>query len=424
MHGIWIVVAWLLAASPALAGEWKSKGELSFDSRWFPENEPAALDPTTDDYGIGMVGRAEAFYRHEDWRAKARAFGRVDAIDEQRSVVVVEEAWIDLSRKNIRLRVGADIVNWTATEAFHPADIINARNFDSDFEYLEKLGEPMAVVSANLGGGKLTAYGMPFYTEPILASPRSRLNFAPGLPIRPGRLQMNTRGELTTKDFGGQGALHYIRTFGSADIAIYAVHHLDRLQPLYVTAGTTNPVGALLFQTVSQAGLTYQHAIGMLLAKLEFGYRYFHRPASGVTPFVPLDDRDHAQIAAGLEYTHTHPNSVDSTFMLEGQVYAGQQNQLQRRSLGLFQRDILLGYRVAFNDVKDKAIVALGIFDLENAGELMASIGYSQRLSDVWGLSATARVMHAPDPDPLLPPTGLETLRHADQLRLSITRYF
>lgn len=414
---------------------WTSKGEISFESRWFPENElsaidpasgaPFKLDPTTDDYGVGMLGRAEAAANYNAWRLKGRAFGRVDAVDEQRSALVVEEAWAQYGGDWGQLRVGADIINWTATEAFHPADIINARNLDSDFENLEKLGEPMVALTIKVGKGRIVAMGMPFYTEPIMPSPRSRLSFAPGLPVRPRRLQLNTSGELTDKNFGGQGALQIAQTFGPADIAIHAVHHLDRYQPVYVTGPVAGPAGALLFQTVTQVGLTYAQSLGSFLTKLELGYRYFHRPAAAAVPLVgPLDNRDHAQMAVGGEYMHTHPNSFDSTILIEGQFYAGIENKLQRRALGLFQRDVLVGYRLAFNDIKDKSILLLGIFDLENAGELMASVAYQQRLSDVWGIEASARAMHAPNPNPLLPPTGIENLRRADQVRLALTRYF
>lgn len=433
------VPALIVPLAPALTfaedKAWTSKGELSFESRWFPENEltaidpasgaPFKLDPTTDDYGVGMLGRAETAANYDEWRLKGRAFGRVDAVDEQRSVLVVEEAWAQYGGDWGQLRLGADVINWTATEAFHPADIINARNLDSDFENLEKLGEPMAALTIKAGNGRIVAMGLPFYTEPIFPSPRSRLSFAPGLPIRPGRLQMNTSGELTKKDFGGQGALQIAQTFGSADIALHVVHHLDRYQPLYVTGPAGGPLGSLLFQTVTQAGLTYAQSLGSFLTKLEFGYRYFHRPEVALLPVVgPLDQRDHAQIAVGGEYSHTHANSFDSTILLEGQLYAGIENKLQRRALGLFQRDALVGYRLAFNDIKDKSILLLGIFDLENAGELMASIAYQQRLSDVWGIEASARAMHAPEPNPVLPNTGLESMRRADQVRLALTRYF
>ena len=436
---LWLLPATAAAEAVEPGAEWSSRGELAFESRVFPEPELSytdprsgtlrPLDPTTEDYGVGMAGTAELGVKSTHWRGKARAFGRADVVDTERSVLILEEGWAELRGDWGRLRVGADVVNWSATEAFHPADVINARNVDSNFERPEKLGEPMVALSINVGNGSLTGYGMPFYTESILPTPHSRLSFAPGLPERPGRLQLNSAGNLTSGDFGGQGALLASQTFGSADIAVHVIHHLDRTQPVYVPPALallgSVPYGAVLYQTVTQSGLTYQQALGGLLTKLEFAYRYFHRPTDYHARLVgALDERDHAQLALGFEYTVNHPAGLDSTFLLEGQSYLGPQDYQQRRALGLFQNDVLLGYRLAFNDIHNRSLMLLAIGDVENPGELVASLSYAQRLSDVWGISGSARLLHAPSPDPTRMPTGLEALRRADQLNLSLTRYF
>ena len=70
------------------------------------------------------------------------------------------------------------MVNWTATEAFHPADVINSRYLDSNVENFEKLGEAMVSFKWDVGDGNLTGYFIPFVMDPIMPSRRSRLNLA------------------------------------------------------------------------------------------------------------------------------------------------------------------------------------------------------------------------------------------------------
>src|SRR5687767_7316130 len=114
----------------SLPGELSSQGELAFEGRAFRDD---ALANTTDK-SAGLLGRMEWRHEHDAFEQRLRAYGRLDHYDKRRSVLVVEEAWMQVRRGRLRLRAGVDLVNWTATEAFHPADVINARNLDSDLE--------------------------------------------------------------------------------------------------------------------------------------------------------------------------------------------------------------------------------------------------------------------------------------------------
>ena len=77
---------------------------------------------------------------------------------EKRTILVVEEAWVEWKAKPFRVRAGFDLLNWTATEAFHPSDILNSRNLDSSIQNYDKLGEPMVSLSYKGAIGVLTAY--------------------------------------------------------------------------------------------------------------------------------------------------------------------------------------------------------------------------------------------------------------------------
>jgi hypothetical protein len=407
-----VVARWL-----GLPGDWTSRGELLVEGRAFDDDGNGA----TRDGASGLAGRLELRHTHGRWEQKARVFGRVDALDERRSIAFVEEAFIQVQGERLRLRIGADVLNWTATEAFHPADVINARNLDSDLENMDKLGEPMVQLHARLTEGTtLSAFYLPFRTAPRFTSPASRLTFAPpGLDLRGRPLMVSRDGQLTEGRFGFQAALLLRQTLGPADISLHALEHMDRSQPL-VVVGDRNTPPRLLLQTVRQLGGTYQHVVGPLVLKLEAAYRDFVGLAG---PLGALPARDHGTIAAGLEYTIGHRGGGESMLLLEGQAVLLQDAAL-RAAQSPFQRDVMGGYRLALNDENSRELMILATVDLERAGEYLLSASYQQRLGDSWTVRAGLRLFQAPAPDDPFAATGLQPLRDADHVRLTLTRHF
>jgi hypothetical protein len=399
-----------------LPGEWTSKGELGLDGRLFRDDD----DPLTVDKGLGLQGRLELRHRHGPFDQKVRVFGRVDQFDQLRSTLAWEEAFVQVGSERVRLRIGLDLVNWTATEAFHPADVINARNLDSDLENLEKLGEPMvALLLRPFEETTVTLLAMPYRSEPIFPSPRSRLNFVPGVNLRGTRQMVDRQGRLTDDNWGPQAAIVIRQVLGPADLTVHALEHMDRSQPM-VRAG---PAPILLFQTVRQLGGTYQHAIGALLIKLEGAYRHFVDPKEPL-PGIPLTALtvlpDHGELAAGLEWGITHQGGPESTLLLEGQTLLGVASEQVRAALSLFQRDVLLGYRLGLNDESGKELLLSAIFDLDRIGESLVNLTYQQRLGDTWTVRAGLRLFQGKAGDPGF----LAPLRNADHLRLTLIRHF
>lgn len=400
-----------------LPGEVTSKGEVALETRAFLDDD----DALTVDQALALFTRLELRHAHGSLEERFRLFGRLDARDDRRTVLVAEEAYVQWKRGRHSARVGADIVNWTATEAFHPVDVLNARNLDSDLESLEKLGEPMVAVRLGLWeGASVEAFYLPVYQSPVFPSPRSRLGFAPpGVDLRDSVVRLDVDGLPTDDDFGHQGALRLEQTIGAADVAVSVIHHLDRQQPA-VAIDLVNRRPVVMFSRVTQAGLTYQHALGALLVKLESAYRHFHRAPAGPTPWGSIPDRDHAAAALGLEYGLAHEGGSESTLLAEGQAVIAR-DAATARGLGPFQRDVLAGYRFAFNDEASRALLLLAIFDLERAGEALATLAYEQRLGETWTVKASVRAFFA-DPPP--PSEGLRPFAESDHVRLTLTRHF
>jgi hypothetical protein len=399
---------------------WSSAGELGLESRAFPDDH----DPVTRDQALGMLGRLELRYDRAFFAGKVRGFGRLDVFDRERTTLLDEEAWLQAQGERLRLRLGVDIVNWTALEAFHPADVINARNLDSDLENFERIGEPMVALQARaFEQTTISALLMPVYMISRFPSPRSRLNLAPpGIDLRARPRLIDRSGRLTDRHLGPQAALQVRQVVGSADASLHLVESMDRLHPLVlIDAGTMSPV--LLYQTVRQVGGTYQQVFGPVIAKAEGGYRWFVPPGAAATASVgPLPRRNHGIAAGGLEYRLAHRNGSESTLLLEGQTVLGVDRQT-RRTLEIFQRDLFVGVRFARNDEAAREALLAAVIDLERPRELVLDARYQQRVGETWTVKAGVRIIAAKAAPPL-EARGLQLLRDGDHAYLDVTRHF
>ena len=419
-----------LAVSPeaapeeAAAVQIDSRGELGLETRVFwPDG-----DALTKEWNVAMVGRLHVNAAAGRLTSKARMFVRHDQQDRERSVLIPEELWLDLDLSPLRLRAGYQMLNWTATEAFHPADVLNSRYFDSAIENPEKLGEPMVSARLEIPHGSVEAMFMPVFVEPIFPSRRSRQRFAPpgvalGEPIVIGRGGDMVSGSGPYR-FAPQGALRLQQTWGSADIGLHGIAHVDRSYP-YVIFDPASNLPRAVFLPVIQTGATYQQAAGAWLMKLELAYRWYQRPSAGTLPegVPPVPDRDHFLGAAGLEYSLPHGGGSESTLLLEGQLFVPRDRDVPRVLAPLFQHDVLLGIRHALNDESSRTVTAVVIVDVVRPQEIFASASYGQRLGETWGLAVGVRFVRIPPRDPATP-AAFEWLDKSHQAYANLLRHF
>ena len=407
----------LFLATPAYAG-WSSKGELAVEGRVFLDDD----NDTTIDQGIGMMGRLQIDHRHKAFKERLRMYGRLDQQDPARTILVIEEAWAQWKFKPFKLKVGYDLLNWTATEAFHPADIFNSRNLDSDLQNYEKLGELMVSLSAKTALGNFTLYHMPTFTQPILPSPASRLSFSPGQEFAVSRL--NASGKITDQWFAPQFGLRWRYAFDNADISLHGIHHQDRSQPTVIVVDNAP---SALFQTVTQVGGTYQHVVDAFILKVEAAWRIFHKPSEEDQGIVFLDGSngrpDHGRVAFGLEYGLAHEAGSESTLLVEAQSLVGTSRETAAL-LDTFQADVLLGYRFAFNDVASTSFIISGIADVENLDEFIGSFSCERRFGETWIAKASVRILHTEEATNLLEAKPLQRIGKSDHISLQITRHF
>ena len=370
-----------------------SRGSVSLEGRGFQPDEFAE----TEDYGVALTTQIEINTRPTPSLGfVGRGLARLDAIDKNRNIATVEDAYGGYSLGPVTLRIGAQILNWTATEAFHPADIVNSRNFDSDLESPEKIGEPMVELRLRILRGHLSAYYMPLRLPSRLPGNTSRLSpFGPnpaGLELG-DTLWVDRNGKTSDSVFAHQGALYLSQTIGKADIGIHVVDHNDRSKPTFTLVGGEGVVRPT-YHTVTQLGLTYTQVLGSLIVKLEGAQRWYRQPDPDAAMDVDAQV-DHAQVAGGLEYGWTTEAGHSAAVLLEGQTIVLRDREVARQ-LDVLQGDVLLAYRHAFNDSKGRELRLGLLADFERPSEYVASVRWAQSMTDVWsvvGIVRSARLL-------------------------------
>lgn len=429
---------------------YSGQGEVTFEFRRFDNDN----NRFTEETGVALFTRVETRYNDQKYQAVLRGYGRVDRKDKDRSLFVLEDGYVASyldQYKEYRLLVGYKIFNWTATEAFHPADQINSRNLDGELENLEKKGELTVELEMPLLDGFFKLFYWPRFEPPTIPSSTSRLGTGIEDLIVTKPVVVDGTDSDSNDHWVHQFGLRATQTWGSFDGSFHIIHHINRNFPLtgsgdYGDLSFTIPfVGTFdvftsftsdftpFFYRSTQVGGTGQLATGSLLSKLEFAYRAFEKdfavldlyeaPADSLTSFdqsALMRPSDHLDVALGFEYSIFH-GTGDSTIFLEGTTLFGPSSE-ERVRMTIFQSDIFIGYRYAFNDVMGSEIFASTIFDTERSHERIYSASFTRRISDVWKYKFGLRVYDAPRDGQI--PRGLEQIGRGDYGYFNLTRYF
>lgn len=414
--------------------EFSSQGEISFEYRRFQDDKVKS----SIDMGLSLFSRVESRYEDGPWKNAFRAMSRIDRKDDSRNFLNLEDAYFSYtflpeeeseSESETKFLAGYKVFNWTALEGFHPADRVNSRNFDSNIEKLEKFGELVVEMETTFFEGTFTLLFMPRPEDPLLPGAHSRLGA--GSDIDPPRW---VKGNNVNNDdaWNPQFGARITQFIFDADISFHVLKHYDRFSPI-VGANDFSfnnflqvylPSSSLLephyFET-TQLGSTLQLPIFEGVFKFEGAYRDYDNNVSLLTLRGIRSPIDHSDFAIGYERTFEHEGGYESTLFIEGQRTFGTSKQ-RRSELNIFQSDLLLGWRFVFNDLMGKEIFLSSIVDTERSHEILASIKYEQRLSDVWKISTGLRYYDAPQKGQL--PTNLESLHKDNYIFVTLSRFF
>lgn len=357
----------LLLSTTANAGEWY--GYAGLETRLFTQD---AFDPRQDhSLNTSLVFEPEYYHEWDDGRQLVAfaPFFRVDQHDSERTHVDIRELTYVKVEENWELRLGIRKVFWGVVEFQHLVDVINQTDLVENIDTEDKLGQPMLNLALIRDWGTVDMFVMPYFREREFAGRQGRLRTSP--PIDEGLSQFESDAKEKHVDF----AVRYSHYFGAFDIGLahfYGTSREPHLLPA-LDAGN-NPVLIPFYDTIHQTSLDVQATYGNMLWKLEALHR------SG-------QDETFNAVAGGFEYTFVGIMDSVVDLGLLGEYHYDDRGE---SAPTIFEDDIAIGARLAFNDPSSTQLLTGVIWD-RNTGGLFYNLEASRRMSEHWFLEVEAR---------------------------------
>lgn len=412
----------LLIGLPAQALQ--QRHELGLEVWGFAE--PGTQGQARENASLSL--RSELWHDLENGRDRfaLTPFVRADGRDDERSHFDLREASWNHLGEDFELRVGVRQVFWGVTEGVHLVDIINQTDQVESLDGEQKLGQPMLNLSIERGQQLFDLFLLVGARERTFAGLDGRLR----LPLvvdedlaRYESSRENRRLDLAARWQLNLPALRLGLSAFSGTAREPELQPVVDLNQLRFDAGQLSgfapgyqPVLAPYYPLINQLGLDLQVTQGDLLWKLEAIQRN-----GGAENFQAAD--------AGLEYTQVGAfgSALDLGWLVE-YLY----DSRDERATTPFEHDLLLGWRLAFNDAASSSLLTSLILDQES-GERLFSIEAQHRLNQDLLLELELRAvaggsqrpqsalafLAGPDPEHKLRP-----LLQDDFLRLELSWFF
>ena len=391
----------------AIAGDFEARLSVSAESRFYTQ-EPQYHDQTDIYVQPSVAIEPELDYRFENGadRLTFVGFGRYDPNDTRRTHADIREAYWLHEGDGWDTVIGINRVFWGVTESRHLVNIINQIDGVEDIDNEDFLGEPMINLNVDSGFGRFGFYVMPGFRERTFVEDDARLRGP--LPVDESRSEIEGDWDEASVDF----AVRYENTFGAADIGLSYFHGISRepwlaprlnspfpllerlvnnyledqdefgdLQDLRDAVcdvadcddGLISELGDLVlaprYDKIDQFGIDMQAAEGDWLFKLESILRFGH----GDPIFAAV---------GGVEYTFFDVGESGVDVGLLGEyLYDSRDPDRIDVPPTVFDNDVFIGSRIAFNDAGSTTILGGATIDVDNQ-EIAASIEASTRIVD------------------------------------------
>jgi len=329
-------------------------------------------DPRQPDFNFSLVINPEFSYEWEGERRTVLNFSpfyRLDQEDDERSHFDVRELNVLTVGDRWDLRVGAAKVFWGATEAVHWVDVINQTDLVENLDGEDKLGQPMVNLNLQTDWGNISLFALPYFRERTFTGAAGRPRTIPR--IDGDRAVYESAAREWHQDF----AARWSKSIGGVDVGLSYFHGTSR-EPSYLL-GLDRGETVLLpyYELIHQGALDVQWTFSDWLLKLETVYR------SG------QGDEGFFLIAGGFEYTfHGILGTQADLGVISEMLYDTRGNN----PLNPYENDIVVGLRLAANDLRDTTLLASAITDLHD-GSTVLSLEGSRRMGEHWKLVMEAR---------------------------------
>jgi hypothetical protein len=411
MKRLSVIAALLLSAFTVQAGDWS--GYVNMEFLWFTENPQFSSQ-----YNTYLSVAAEPEYIHEwndgDDIFTFTPFAMGDNHDYHRTHLDLRElSWIHAA-DDWELTTGVSKVFWGVTESIHLVDIINQTDLVVNEDGEDKLGQPMVNLSLISDWGVVDMFVLPGFRERTFPSKNGRPRF--GIVIDTDDVLYESGAEELRTDF----ALRWSHYFGAVDVGIAHFHGTAREPRFVIKPGAFNPATQVvskinpLYEIIDQTSVDLQAIYGSWLWKLEA----ITRSGQG--------DRFYSW-AGGYEYTFVgiFESQMDIGMITE-YLYDSRGDEINQKKAfrgdpfftSPWQKDLVLGARLTFNDFQSTEVLASVTIDLEGGGQGY-NIEASRRFGDNWKLSLEARALgDIPDDN------NAVSFKDDTRLRVELARYF
>lgn len=347
-----------ITVKPALADNVDISGQLALELREFPES--SAYDGQFNGLQSSVFLESEFFWEGDSRKKQVKVvpFIRLDAKDEKRSHIDLREAYWRSIDGDWEFLIGINRIFWGVTESRHLVNIINQVDAVENIDEEDFLGQPMIQISRQFDIGRLDVFIMTGFRERTFPGRNGRLRSP--VPIDTDRVIYESGAEQWRPEI----ALRYSHYIGEWDIGLHAFHGTGREPDLLISEDTESLIP--FYKPITQGGIDLQYTHDAWLLKLES----IIRQGQGDT-FVAA--------VAGVEYTlfQLFDSAADLGFIVEG-LY---DDRGVDAFPTIFDRDVFIGTRLAFNDVQNTSILIGFVIDL-NDGFETARIEAEHRLGD------------------------------------------
>jgi len=380
--------------SPLMASEWS--GNVSVEAQWF-NHAPLFTGQSRNNLSLSASPEYFTSWDNEKKSLTIEPFIRLDENDSERSHFDIRELMFYSNHDSWEIKAGIGKVFWGVTESQHLVDIVNQTDLIESLDAEEKLGQPMINVSFIRDWGSTDVFILPGFRTRTFPGKEGRLRTDPY--ISNNQEVYASSKEEKHIDY----AARYNHTLDNWDIGLSYFYGTNR-EPEFVsgTDGKGNPVLVPFYKLLHQGGLDLQWVNEDWLWKLEA----VHKRISGDS---------YNAYTFGFEYTLVGIAETDMDLGLISEYLYDTRGDLAST---LFQRDIMLGARLVFNDTQSSEILAGLILD-PDSHEKLYSLEASTRLTDNWKLNVEARIFSG-----LLPSSNFYSLRDDDFLQVELLYYF
>lgn len=293
-------------------------------------------------------------------------FARLEPHKTGRSHIDIRELYFQTVLNKLELSIGLKKIFWGVTESIHLVDIINQTDNLEGFGGEDKLGQPMIHLVFPSKVGTFEFFQLLYFRKRQFPGAAGRFR----LPIRWEALDF----EDPVKEWRPDFSVRWSHSFHKIDIGLS--HFYGNGREPFISLTENLQVSNLLYPIINQTGIDLQAIFGGIQWKMEA-----IRRSSKFQTFTAF--------ATGTEYTF---QNIKFTGIDIGVLVEYLYDSRGLRATSGMDNDLVVGTRIALNDVQNTTVLISGIFDLKQKSKIWG-IEASRRLPNSWKIELELRLL-------------------------------